>query len=95
MKSLNGIFVSANEEQLAKIWEACAANGFPLDQGGILSLLMMLIDDMNEEEVEGDEPEAPDALSGILNHFTQNPAQAEALKDAGAKLFNRLFTKPK
>ena len=93
MKSVGGIFVAASDEQLAEIWEACAANGFPLDSSGILSLLMLAVHDDGEEEDEEDEP-APDAMSHVLNHFAKNPEHAAALKQAGAKLFANLF-KPK
>ncbi len=93
MKSVGGIFIQASDEQLAEIWEACAANGFPLDSAGILSLLMLAVHD-DEEEDEEEEPEKPDVLSGLVNHFAKNPAHADALKQAGAKLFGNLF-KPK
>ncbi len=96
MKSVSGIFVNASEEQLAEIWEACAANGFPLDSDGILSLLMLAVHGDEEDDEEGDEDEpAPDPVSHILNHFATNPEHAEALRQAGAKLFQKLFTKPK
>lgn len=95
MKSVDGIFVQANEEQLAEIWEACAAHGFTLDSKGILDLLMLAVQGEDDVDEEDEVEEAPDSLSGILNHFAQNPEHAEALKNAGAKLFQKLFTKPK
>lgn len=93
MKSVGGIFIQASDQQLAEIWEACAANGFPLDSSGILSLLMLAVHEDEEEDEEEIEP-APDVMSGIMNHFAKNPEHAEALKQAGAKLFGNLF-KPK
>lgn len=95
MNNVSGIFVQASEEQLAEIWEACAVHGFPLDSKGILMLLMLAIH--GDEDDEEDEPEeiAPDPMSTILNHFAQNPQHAEALKAAGAKLFQNLFQKPR
>jgi len=94
MKSVGGIFVAASDEQLAEIWEACAAHGFTLDSQGILSLLMLAVHD-EEDEDEDEEELPPDPMSAILGHFAQNPEHAEALKQAGAKLFQKLFTKPK
>jgi hypothetical protein len=93
VNNVNGIFVQASEEQLAEIWEACAAHGFPLDSKGILELIMLAI----HGDEDDDEPEeiAPDPVSTILNHFANNPQQAAALKDAGAKLFQKLFQKPR
>lgn len=95
MKAVNGIFIAANEEQLAKIWETCAANNLPLDSSGILSLLMGFIEgDFDDDDDEEDVVEsAPDPMESILKHFAQNPQQAEALKQAGAKLFKNLFNK--
>ncbi len=94
MKSVGGIFIKANDEQLAEIWEACAANGFTLDSDGILSLLMLAVHDEVEYENNEDLEEKPDVVSGIVNHFVKNPEHAEALKDAGAKLLQKLFKKP-
>ncbi len=92
MKSLGGIFVQATDEELAEIWEACAAHNFPLDQKGILSLLMLAVH--GDEDEEEDEPEViDDPVERVLNHFASNPQHAAALKDAGAKLFQKLFTK--
>ena len=93
MKAVNGIFVPANDEQLAKIWEAVAANNFPLDSNGILSLLMAFIENDGEDEDEEETEIAPDPMESLLHHFAKNPEHAEALKQAGAKLFKNLFNK--
>lgn len=95
MKSVGGIFVQATDEELAEIWEACAAHNFPLDQKGILSLLMLAVHGDEDEDEDEEIEETPDPMSSILNHFASNPEHAAALKDAGAKLFQKLFQKPK
>lgn len=95
MKSINGIFIPANDDQLSKIWETCAANNLPLDSSGVLSLLMAFIEESESDE-EGDEepiPEKLDPIAAVMNHFAANPEQAEALKQAGAKLFKNIFNK--
>lgn len=95
MKAVNGVFVPANDEQLAKIWEACAANSLPLDSSGILALLMGFIDgDFEEDDGEEDVIEtAVNPMESLFEHFAKNPEHAEALKQAGAKLFKNLFNK--
>lgn len=95
MKSMDGVFVQASEQEMSEIWEACASRGLPLDQKGILALIMIAVHgDPDEEEDEADDVPA-DPLSDVLKHFVQNPEHADALKAAGAKLFQKLFTKPK
>lgn len=89
MNSVNGIFVQASDEQLATIWNACALHGFPLDASGILSLLMLATEVDEDEEEE----EAPDPMQRLVDHFVQNPAQADALKQAGARLFGSVMNK--
>ncbi len=91
MKSVGGIFIQASDDQLAAIWEAVAAHGFPSDSSGILSLLMLAVE--GEDDEEDNEEVAPNPLDAVLNHFAGNPEQAEALRSAGAKLFQRFFTK--
>jgi hypothetical protein len=91
LKTLEGFFIEATEEQMALIWEAVALNGLTHDSKGILAYIMLCI----EEEDEEDEPEAeqPDAVKMIFDHLAQNPAQAEAIKQAGSKLFASVFNK--
>ena len=91
---MDGIFIQASEEELAEIWEACAAQGFTMDSKGILALLLLAVRDEGEEDEEEEEV-VIDPVDRVLNHFTQNPEHAAALKDAGAKWFRSLFTKPK
>ena len=91
MKSVGGIFIQASDDQLAAIWEAVAAHGFPSDSSGILSLLMLAVE--GEDDEEDEEEAAPNPVDAVLNHFVNNPEQAAALKDAGAKLFQKLFLK--
>ena len=88
MNSVNGIFVQASDQQLQTIWNACALNGFPLDATGILKLLMLAAEPEDEEK---DEP--PDPIHLLADHFAKNPQQAEALKQAGAKLFGNIMGK--
>lgn len=93
MRSINGIFIPASDEQLAKITEVCAANNLTPDPQGILKLLMMLIEDAENFEEEEDEPAKVDPVESVIRHFANNPEQAEALKQAGAKLFKNIFNK--
>jgi hypothetical protein len=50
----------------------------------------MLAADPEEEE---EEEEAPDPIRSIIDHLAQNPQQAEALKQAGARLFGNVMNK--
>lgn len=89
MNSLQGIFIEASDEQLAAIWAACALHGFTHDSAGILSLLMLAAEP--DEDEEEDEP--PTTIDMLADHFAKNPAQAEALKQAGARLFGSVMNK--
>jgi hypothetical protein len=92
MKSIEGVFIQANEEQMAAIWNAVALHGFSHDSKGVLDLLMLATEPDDEPE---DEP--PDTMQIIADHLAQNPAQAEALRQAGSRLFSSVlnrFKKP-
>jgi hypothetical protein len=49
--------------------------------------------DFEDEDEEEAETKTPDAMESLLHHFAKNPEHAEALKQAGAKLFKNLFNK--
>lgn len=85
MKSLNGIFINANDETLNKIWTACALHGFTQDSDGVLKLLMLVVE--GEEDEDEEEIPKPDPMKAIFEHIAANPDQARILKETGAKLF--------
>lgn len=97
MKTLEGIFIRPTEEQLSKIWAACALEGFPVDSTGVLQLLMLAVEPEDEPELEPADP-LQDALARGMEYLKANPDKATVLKNAGSHLFGMLknkFTPPK
>ena len=47
----------------------------------------------NNDYIEEDEEETPDPIRTIVDHLAKNPQQAEALKQAGARLFGSVINK--
>lgn len=76
---------------MALIWEAVALNGLSHDSKGILAYIMLCIEEDDSEDEAETEP--PDAVKMVFDHLAQNPAQAEALRQAGAKLFSSVFSR--
>ncbi len=92
MKSLNGIFIHATEEQLSDIWAAVAREGFTQDSAGVLELLMLAVDPPEDDE-EAEEVQAPDPVRAVMDHLAANPEQAAALKAAAANVFGAVMGK--
>lgn len=83
MKSLNGIFITPSEDELARIWTAVSAHGFVADSTGVLKLLMLAVDAPREEEIEEEPP--PPNFERVATYLMDNPEQVAKAVDAGKK----------
>lgn len=89
-KTIEGIFLRPDNEQLARIWLAVADEGFTQDSDGVLKLLMLIVDQEDDEEEEEELPE-PNAQK-IYEYIKTHPEEIARVKDIGAAALKTIFS---
>lgn len=94
LNSIPGVFLAPSEDDLRRIWEACAREGLGADSAGALKLIMLAVED-SEAGVLGaedeDDEELPDPLLNAARYLQENPEKVAAAAQAGVTTLKRLF----